>query len=1689
MRAVDRVWRPRSPRQATAVAVALVGVVIVASAIFVNRAGPVPPASPSPGSTQPASPTPSPDPVAWSRLELAPFSAVASLEPTTADRAGVAVDSAFILTSLAGDDPADLASRLEISPTTPFAVASLDDRATVRVQPSTALVAGELYRVALRAPDGSLQASWAFTTRSPLRVETTIPGDRTTAVPLDAGIEVAFDQPGAGAMEAHFAIQPSVKGRFEQHGRTQVFVPDKLEPATLYTVTIRSGLPVDGAPDLAMAADHVFRFETKPASASAAAWYRFGRDVVEVSPAEAPILAIQAVDPGFNQTTTVPGTVAVSVYRLPSLEAATTVLRSYLDAPRWTDWTDPRMPTSGLAVTQRFDAEPEPIADSDERILRFPDRLAVGWYIVEIAGARSAQAFLQVTPVSAWVTVAIDRTVVWANDTATGAPIAGATAEVVGGTKLGTANRDGLLLAATPTALIPPAEIGKSDRRDPGPLIVVRAPSGQAVLVPFHLPTYGNAYRGEWWSGNQMVDDSSWSLLFTDRSLFRRDDTIAAWGYVRGRLDGRVPSSVEIRIIRQDAVDLDNPPVIERTTVSPDAMGAYNASLKLVGVPLGNYAVQALADGRVATSTWVQVTVIRKPTYELSITPDHFAIVSGTPVPASLEARFFDGPPAPSVAHRVHQDPEATATTDRTGQAQVTLAPRTEPAAEDATSWQAYVTPARAEAALSDAATNLLVFPTGVHLDASGVVSGRRLELIGDLHQVDLARLDREIAAGDWSGDPDGEPVAGRGVHAIITELIPVRRQVGTDYDFINKVVVPRYQYNIVRKAVGSFDVTTGADGSFALSTVVPDGEHQYEVILTTRDDAGRTQKRTTYAGKPWVDPAQDFIRFETAVGADDVVREYRIGDTVELTMTDGQQALPTGGSNRYLYLVSQRGLRSAIVDDQPRFSTRFEASHAPGVFIIGVRFTGRTYAPKADKWANFDTASRALTVTITSDRDRYRPGDAATFSIRTTDAAGRGVAANVAVRGVDQKLFAIGGAFEIDPLSSLYRRLDSGIVRITATHQLPLSSGSEGEGGDTTGGGRDDFRDTLFVKAVTTDAQGRASVTARLSDDLTSWHVSATALTKDLQAGEGQLIVPVGLPLFVEATIADEYLASDHPAIRLRAFGDALSIGDPVVFSVVGRSLGLQSTGITGRAFEDVDVALPDLAVGTHALTIEVISPSRLDEQGLPRVDRLARRFDVVASRVTATQTAYSVLSPAGGDVALPRGGDLTTYTFTDAGQGRWLPLVESLAAQRSGLLDRSLAQATARDLLVDVFGRDPASLPATTFDPVEYGIRGISDGDAQGLPLVPWGGPDVRLTALVAVVAAERFNPDELLNSLVQTRDSELTSRDVRLAAVAGLAALGEPAARELDAAASLPDLTTMERLYVALGYAALGDEITARRIEREVLGADGEQFGSWARLRIGDDRVATAEATALVALLAARIGDPIAGSLIDYLTNDPVTGVVHDLEVATAVRAILERTPAAAASFAYVVEGRRTVVALAPGEAMTVSLTESQRAGMRLQPIEGQVAIVAKWTSPVSTAALRPNADLALTRTVPASPISTDREVMVELTARFKAGAPQTGCYEVVEVVPSGLAPLPGWFGEEPGGTWSSPSSVLGQEVTFCVANVPKLGGVARMRYLARIVTPGGYVWEPAIMQLVGAPDLLAFAPSNRIEIRDR
>ena len=432
-------------------------------------------------------------------------------------------------------------------------------------------------------------------------------------------------------------------------------------------------------------------------------------------------------------------------------------------------------------------------------------------------------------------------------------------------------------------------------------------------------------------------------MLLTERELYRTTDVIDVWGYLRGRDDDSVPPSVRLRLVRSDAESLDDPPAVARADVAPDAAGTFSASLRLSRVPIGYYRLQAVVDGRVVASAYVEVGVIRKPAYRLDLEPDRRAVFSGTTVHFTTTATFFDGSPVPDLP--ITYGANGTATTDATGRDVVSVEMNADECTDEYCRWDTGgqdeglgVSPAVQEEAEIGASADVVVFPTSHDIDLEGRLDGRTLRISGSVDEVDLAKVEAAIAAGTWdrwdeaTNDPDGAPVPGANVKVTVTELVPVRRQVGSDYDFIEKVVRPRYEYDTRRELVRTLTVRTDSRGRLAANVAVPDAGHQYEIDRRDRRPAGPGGAAPDLGGRPvrrlvGCSPACS-SRPPTARAP--AKRSTGSASAVAWRITDDGEPVEPAPTDRFLYIVAQRGLRSAAVTTSPTFERTFAAADAP---------------------------------------------------------------------------------------------------------------------------------------------------------------------------------------------------------------------------------------------------------------------------------------------------------------------------------------------------------------------------------------------------------------------------------------------------------------------------------------------------------------------------------------------------------------------------------------------------------------------------------------------------------------------------------------------------------------------------------------------------------------------------------------
>jgi alpha-2-macroglobulin len=1597
-----------------------------------------------------------------------------TLAPSKKDASGIAADSTFVLTSNVRLGAAALGKILTVNPAVSLRVTAIKEGAssTYRIQPKGRLAPNTVYRFRLLdAPNGHVARSWAFQTQAKLRVVQTLPANQATDVPLNVGIELTFSEDGVTGVESRFKIAPATPGRFEVHKRTVVFVPKSLKPATIYTVTLQPGAAVRGSSSR-IETPVVFRFETgvtgRSGQAPGGPAVDFSRNVWESATSREPVLSLFNGGGG-----TPPKSLRVNVYRLNDANAWVSSLRSVLSAPSWAGRArgslHPR--TKGLARAATFNASLQSVGSATgDFFIRFPDRIAAGYYLVQsTVGRESIETWLQVTDIATYSSLTATRTLVWVNDIASKRPLSGARVEVVGGGRLATTANDGVATFNTPPTLLKltPGTLGyETDSEAVGNLLVTAA-DGRTTVVP--LADVFAGYSGFEFREYEFAGDPApyWRYLYSDRHLYRQKDTVHFWGLVRKREAPLAATDVVVEITGGEDGE-----TIGRTTVKTTRTGTYIGSIELDGASIGSYNLQASVSNQIVGSTYFEVDDIFKPAYKLDVEPSRRAVFAGEQIAFSTTASFFEGTPVPSLELKYSGDTEGATATGSDGKTDVRYAA---PCREGCSPYRwtnMSFGPSLPEEAEIGGGAWAQVFAGAVTLeDVESSVAGGRGVVRGTAYRVDLSRLngDEAVDYDDYRGKTAGE----QAIAADVTEVSYRRVEEGSHYDFISKTVQKSYRYEEVRRSVGTFQVSSDSRGRFIISFPARD-DRSYETKLRTSDAAKRIYRRTEWVSSGFFGYGD---RFPYLATDDDGV--YRLGETVSLTMRKGPAAYPTGGSNRYLFYGARAGIRQHAVSAAPRYSFVFRGPHIPNIDVIGVRFTGETFEEVTQPYTvSLDTSTRQLRIAVEPDKARYQPGEKAKLGIRVTDRAGKAVAgAEVLLSAVDEALFRVEGAdffADLDILESLYEHVSSGILHVHASHQYPIDVPGAEEGGE--GGDRGNFKDTGLFRRVTTGRDGRASVEFPIPDNLTSWRITAIAVTEDLYAGRSTSLVPVGLPMFVDVAMNTSYLIGEKPKLPVRAFGDALKAGDPVTFTLSAPTLG-QTITAQGKAFATTDIALSPLKEGRHQITVRAAAGSR--------ADGVVRTIEVVPSRLVAVTSRFA---EAGVGRVEVRGSKerLTRLVLADHNRGRYYPALEQLSWTYGDRLDQMLARNISQDLLRSYFKEEPG-LPSV-FHPSRYQR---SEG---GLAIFPFADNDLTLSARVALLAPNMFGREALARYLRGVLNKADETRERAIIALAGVAALGDPVLDDVQALAARKDLTWRERVWLASAAVGVGDEDTATTIYRALLEQHGEQRGSQARIRVGSDTDDSLEATAIAAEVGARLGDDMAPLLFDYTVANPGGDLLVGLDQIAFLSAALPRLPATPVRVSYTIDGKRENVAFERGQVRTLVLTPKALGSLDLKVEEGTLGVGSFFLAPLDTAKIKPTNEVSIARSYGASSgktIAVDRGDLVRISLTFGLSSQATGgCYQISDLLPSGLRvvmnPWTHGIQDEAGADaqrLAYPYEVEGQRVSFCVGK----GSKSPLIYYARVIGAGSYIAEPALIQSQQVPGVMEVTKSAHVEIK--
>ena len=391
------------------------------------------------------------------------------------------------------------------------------------------------------------------------------------------------------------------------------------------------------------------------------------------------------------------------------------------------------------------------------------------------------------------------------------------------------------------------------------------------------------------------------------------------------------------------------------------------------------------------------------------------------------------------------------------------------------------------------------------------------------------------LIAVDWQGQPIAE-------QAIDLEFVERRWSSVQERDAEGRTT---WTYEVEEIPVATSTVTTDVNGR-AVAVFTPPTGGVYKLKATARDSAGR---EVISATTTWVsDGAYVPWRMQNSNRIDLIAdkTDYVIGDTAEILI-----ASPFQGATEALVTVERGDIlyteRLTLTTNSTVYRLPILPEYAPNAYIsvLIVKGVDETNPVAAFRMGmvgfNVELDRRVIALAIVPDTEQAGPGDTVTYTVTATDYQGAPVQGEIGVALTDLASLSIADANQIDILSYFYGLQSLGVrtstaltINVDQLTQETLDTIKGGGGGFGEGGIfdiREDFVDTAYWNgSVTTDANGVATFSVTLPDNLTTWRLDARAIgtsagapgllvgsaTQDLLSTKPLLIRPVTPRFFV---------------------------------------------------------------------------------------------------------------------------------------------------------------------------------------------------------------------------------------------------------------------------------------------------------------------------------------------------------------------------------------------------------------------------------------------------------------------------------------------------------------------------------------------------------------------------------------------
>ncbi len=1619
-----------------------------------------------------------------------------SLSAEKTDVNGLDTDSAFVLKSVVSVNASDLKQHLTIVPAVDFTVEATNDN-TYRIQPSS-LEPSTVYRLSLPATislangvTSERDFSWAFQTKNDFRIISTVPFDGSSGVPANTSVDFKLTQSDWENPASMFKIEPAVKGRFETHGRTLSFLPEKpLAYGTRYTVTLQKGLKLAGS-DVALKNDVLIRFETERAASQTQPErpIAVSSEFFEVPGKGELVVGVYEYNDPKNMTPQ-PDTVQVTGYLLGQTQAKA-LLEKRLQVPDWAMVEKEKYRAYlDAEKTQTFQltATIETPEQYGRQILRLPAFARKGFYALKLqkTGRLDTWLFVQVTDIATYMTADKETLLVWTVNAATNSSWNGLPVK----TDSGSVTTDNKGIARLPAPSFLTQTNVDVNVTQPSQIVELGSGEDRAFTVVHTNMRYPFFAYGRFDAQN--VD--TWSYVYTDRPLYHPSDEMKFFGLAQDRNTKKGAGKLQVKLEKEmfiyyDASGFGNAKSYKTVDVETDEAGFFQSQLSWSTLSNGYYRMSVVRDGTVLASRTFEVREFVKPSYGIEVTTQTPRVYHGEPIKGSVRALFYDGTPVPKASLELSTGGEGgkgihqTLITDDNGYATFQLVAFKQPCTNNTYYYcprsdrnVITVTPTEGEEGEIIGTASVDVYGSALLLD--GIATAK-----GNVATISYTARHADLTKDDATGAPWAElPLKGE---VLPTYWEPI--QDGTYFDYEEHKVYPRYRYEQRFEPAIPFTLKTDASGK-ATYTFTMQKDRQYRVRTEGWDGQSRAFRSDMTVAIGWIgdserandnapywDP-EPILSLDNAKG--NPFGYFSIGEHVGVSFLLGTQPLPVTGTPGTLFITSSRGMRKAEVVQASTYGLTFDESIVPNAEIRGIIFRKGHFLSHTVT-VQFRRTDRELNIEAAPDHKSYAPGAPVNVNVTVKTKDGKPAAhARVGFGAVDKSLLALSyTSTNEDVLGLLYGYVPSGILFETSSHDQngSLSAFAGGGGGAEMGGDmrgemkaatRKNFKDTAAFSVVETDGNGKATLSFQAPDNLTTWRVEMVALTSDLQAGSDRTEVAVTRSVFVDVVAPPRLLATDQPVLKLRAYGTGLPEKSTLTFYVDAPTLGLKDETVTGTAGVPTFVTLKTLPIGRHVVTIGVKSNGK--------TDAIERTVDVVASRFLKDQYLSVAAAPGASLPAL--GAPEADVVITSQTRASLVPMLRELSyGGWSARVDRKVAARYATAVLQDQFGIKPESEDAG-------GSLAAYQSEPGGIHLLPYASDDVEVSAEMAATDMASFDAKAMSAYFWGELDRASDNRSLQIQALSGLASLGEPVLARLQKAAEETDLTWRDELAVARGLMAAGDTERARGVLERLL-KKGEERDSVMQIAVTNKPSDRYEATADAAAIAAALAHPKADALRKFVETNWSTDAFPILAKVRYLKATLPRLPSQDVSVSWTLDGvKEETVILKDEPVKYLSLTADEARAFRITKTNGPAEITL-----ITRVSGRPTSvpEVAVSRAYanghPLDQLQEGDVVRVTLKPEWKETA-QDGCYALRDHLPGGWEAVVSWRAQE-ANVWY-PYDVSDGEVSFVVCKDIR---PTTITYLARVVSRGSYTAEAPLMQHLQFPSVATVGTDQNVTIK--